>query len=368
MKQNVLQAPLIKSAIVLIIFSLLFYFTSTSSDGGVWTSIGSIFIIAFRTVQWALALAIGLIVSLAVLIGIFYGAVALFSPASASRMYEGLRQTLLTWFTPLITLFKSEREKKLTGAFDTFGRNLKKEVAADIQAAQVGLKKTQTELETRLEGISSRLATLEETTTGLAKVKHVDALVEEVNNIVDSEAVIKETVDTLKSNIEKTAKQVEEVSVDAILGDLPARIEALEQQEIIEPTAAVDITPLEKNIAGLQSGLASVQQKVDEALKTAAQQPASRAEKPTAKKVEKKTKQDTVKAAEKQDHRIFSYFDTVADKKKVADLVASTLKKDMSYKQIMDFVAKELGGNKAKIITSHPSLIKDYIRQCRRKR
>jgi len=47
--------------------------------------------------------------------------------------------------------------------------------------------------------------------------------------------------------------------------------------------------------------------------------------------------------------------------------VASTLKKDMSYKQVMDFVAKELGGNKGKIITSHPSLSKDYIRQCRRK-
>jgi hypothetical protein len=373
MKPNVLQAPLIKSAIVLVIFSLLFYFTSTSPEGSVWGSIGAIFIVAFRTVQWALALAIGLIVSLAVLIGIFFGAVAMVNPASASRMYEGLRQTLLAWFTPVITLCKSQREEKLVAAFDTFGQDLKKEFASDIQAAQVGLLKTQAELKTSLDGLSSRLATLEEATTGLAAAEQVEAMVGEVNDVVESAAVIKGTVDTLKSRVEQTAKQVQEVSGDAMLGDLPARIEALEQQEIVEPTAGVDITGLEKSIAGLQSGLASVQQKAEEALQTAtkaaakaARQPATPvpAENPAAIKVEKK--QDEVKAAGQEEHRIFSYFDA-ADKKKVADLVASTLKKDISYKQVMDFVAKELGGNKGKIITSHPSLSKDYIRQCRRK-
>ena len=341
MKPNVLQAPLIKSAIVLVIFSLLFYFTSSSPDGSVWGSIGSIFIVAFRTIQWAFALAIGLIVSLAVLIGIFFGAVALVNPASASRMFEGLRQTLLNWFAPLITLCKTKRQEKLTAAFDTFGQDLKKEFASDIQATQMGLSKTQTELETRLGSISSRLATLEEATNRMAPSEQVEAMVGEVNDVVESTAVIKETVDTLKSSVEQTA--------------------------------SVDITGLEKNIAELQSELASVQQKTEEALQTAtkaaakaAQQPAAPvpAEKPSAKKVEKK--QDEVKAAGEEEHRIFSYFDD-ADKKKVADLVASTLKKDMSYKQVMDFVAKELGGNKGKIITSHPSLSKDYIRQCRRK-
>ena len=341
MKPNVLQAPLIKSAIVLVIFSLLFYFTSTTPEGSVWGSIGSIFIFAFRTIQWALALAISVIVSLAVLIGIFYGAVALASPASASRMYEGLRQTLLSWFTPLITQCKSKRQEKLAAAFDTYAQDLKKELASDTQVAQVGLKKTQAELDTRLSGLSSRLATLEETTTGLAAAEQVETMAGQVNDVVESTSVIKGTVDALKSSVEQTA--------------------------------SVDITGLEKNIAELQSELAIVRQKAEEALTTAAeaaakdaQQPATTvpAEKPAAKKMEKK--QDEVKAAEEEEHRIFSYFDA-ADKKKVADLVASTLKKDMSFKQVMDFVAKELGGNKGKIITSHPSLSKDYIRLCRRK-
>ena len=308
MKPNVLQAPLIKSAIVLVIFSLLFYFTSTSPEGSVWGSIGSIFIFAFRTIQWALALAIGLIVSLAVLIGIFFGAVALFNPASASRMYEGLRQTLLAWFAPLITLCKSKREEKLAAAFDTFSQDLKKEFSSDIQAAQVDLKKNQDELETKLSGLSSRLATFEEATTGLAAAEQVETMIGQVNDVVESTAVIKKSVDALESSI--------------------------------------DFTGLEKNIAELQSELASVQQKTEEALQTATKAAAQAAQQSAA-----PVPAEKAQTAEEEEHRIFSYFDA-ADKKKVAGLVASTLKKDMSYKQVMDFVAKELGGNKGKIITS----------------
>ncbi len=366
MKPNVLRAPLIKSAIVLVIFSLLFYFTSSSPQGSVWASISTLFIAAFTTVQWAFALSIGLIVSLAVLFGVFFGAVAMFSPASASRMYEGLRETLLAWFTPVIDLFKSDREEKLAAALDTFGQDLKKEITADIQTAQTGLKKTQAELETKLGSLSSRLATLEETTTGLAAAEQVETLAEEIKDTVESAASIKSTVETLKSIVEETKKQVQEVSGDAILGDMPTRIEALEQQEIPEPPAAVDITPLKKDIAALQSELAAVQQKAEEALKTAAEQPSVPA--PAKKAANKKMpKQAEAKVPEEEEHRIFSYFDDPADKEKVADLVAATLKKDMSYKQVMDVVAKELGGKKGEIITSHPSLSKDYIRLCRRK-
>lgn len=366
MKSNVLRAPLIKSAIILIIFCLLVYFTSTSPEGSVWSSIGTIFIAAFTTIQWAFALSISLIISLAVLIGIFFGAVAMFSPASASRMYEGLRETLLAWFAPVIDLFKSDQEEKLAAALDSYGQELKKEISADIQTAQAGLKKTQAELETTLGSLSSRLATLEETTTGLAAVEQVETLAEEIKGTLDSTAEIRSTIDSLKSSVEQTERQIQEVSGDAILGDLPARVEALEQLEIPKPPAAADIKPLKKDIAALQSELATVQKKTEEAVKAATEQPAKPVpeKKAAANKVPKKAE---AKASKEEEHRIFSYFDDPADKEKVAESVASTLKKDMNYKQVMDFVAKEIGGKKGEIITSHPSLSKDYIRQCRRK-
>jgi|GEM_PF-760829 uncharacterized protein YoxC len=369
MKANVLRAPLINSAIVLVIFSLLVYFTSTSPEGSVWTSIGTLFVVAFTTIQWVFALSIGLLISLAVLFGIFFGAVAMVNPASASRMYDGLCQTLLVWLSPLVTLLKSDREEKLAAALDAFGQELKKEIRVDIQVAQASLKKTQTELETKVGSLTSRLAVLEETTTELAAGEQVDALAGEIKEAVEAVAEIKRTVDALKSSVEQTAQQVQEVSAEAILGELPARIEALEQQETAEAPVAVDIVPLQQDIAEVQAQLASVQQQADEASKMAAQAVADTAKQPAAEPAASEvpeSNQDTGITENEEEHRIFSYFDDPADKKTVADVVASTLKKDMSYKQVMDLLAKELGGEKGAIITSHPSLSKDYIRLCRK--
>ena len=312
MKANVLRAPLITSAIVLVIFSLLVYFTSTSPEGSVWTSIGTLFVVAFTTIQWVFALSIGLLISLAVLFAIFFGAVAMVNPASASRMYEGLRQTLLVWLSPLVTLLKSDREEKLAAVLDAFGQELKKEIRVDIQVAQASLKKTQAELEAKVGSLTSRLAALEETTTGLAAGEQVDALAGEIKEAVEAVAEIKGTVDALKSSVEQTAQQVQGVSAEAILGELPARIEALEQQETAEAPAVVDIVPLQQDIEEVQAQLASVQQLADEASKMAAQAVANTAKEPAASEVPE-SNQDTGITENEEEHRIFSYFDDPAD-------------------------------------------------------
>jgi hypothetical protein len=386
MKPNVLRAPLIKSAIVLILFSLLVYFTGTSPEGSVWASIGTIIIAAFRTVQWAVALAIGLAVCLAVLFGIFLGAVAMVNPASASRMYEGFRTPLLLWFAPIMNLFKSDREEKLAAALETFGRKIKEEISVEIQEVRTTLAKGQAELESRLTSLSSRLNSLGETVDALPGNDQVEAVNEEAKAATETVTAVQAAVDNLKTAVDQAVQQIQEISPDKILGDLPARIEALEQQEIPEPAPAVDIAPLEKSVADLQAELEATRKQAEEALKAATVKPepsAPAAEKPAAaenkkasatktkakeKPAEKQKKTASSKKKEQEEeHRIFSYFDDPADKKKVADLVASTLKKDMSYKQVMDMLAKELGGEKGDVITSHPSLSKDYIRQCRRK-
>ncbi len=365
MKPNVLRAPLINSAIVLVIFSLLAYLTSTSAEGSIWSSIGVIIVSTARAVQWAAALAIGLAISLSVLIGIFLGAVAMVNPGAASRMYEGLRRTLLNWFEPLINLFKSDREEKLAATLAEFGTEVKSEINTDIQAVQASLARVQAELETKIAALSSRVNSLDETVASLATTEQVDAVAEEIGKTAETVTAVQASLDGLKTTVDQAAKQAREVSAEAILGDLPARIETLEQQEIPEPAPAVDIAPLEKTVAGLQAELSELEKKADQALELASAKPEpapAAATKPAAKKTKKK-------AAEKkeEEHRIFSYFHDPEDKKKVAELVAATLKKDMSYKQAMEHVAKGLGGEKGAIITSHPSLSKDYIRQCRRK-
>jgi hypothetical protein len=87
MKTNMMRAPLIKAGVVLLIFVLLAYLTSASPEGGVLNSVGLIIIGAFRLVQWALAMAIGLAVCIAFLIGIFLFAVSLVNKETAASMY-----------------------------------------------------------------------------------------------------------------------------------------------------------------------------------------------------------------------------------------------------------------------------------------
>ena len=377
MKQNVLRGPLVKSAVVLVVFSLLFYFTSSTPGGSVWASIGTLCIALFKTVQWAVGMAIGLTVSLVVLVGIFLGAVALADPASASRMYEGLRRTVISWFAPLLGLFKSDRGEKAAAALDSMGQDLKNQFTADLQGLQAGLRRNQAELDSKMAGLTSRLSTLEETAATLAPAEQVDVLAEEIKSAVDAAAELQGTVTALKSSVDQAAKQVEAVSGEAILGDVPARLEALEQQEFPEIPSPVDLSPLEKEIAVLRTEITVVRKQVAEAAvpvaaKKAAAKPAEKAKKqaaPAAGKEQPAAKTEPkvkAKSEQPEEHRIFSYFESAADKKKVADVVQSTLKKDMSYKQVMELLAKNLGGKKGAIITSHPSLSKDYIRLCRR--
>ena len=381
MKANALRGPLVKSAIVIFIISMLAYFTSTSPEGSVWGSMGTLVVTILQAVQWAIGMVIALTVSLAVMIGIFLAAVALVNPASSSRMFEGLRQTLSSWFAPVMGALKSDKDAQFTESIENLAIDIKKEISADVQRVQAALGKTLADVEGKISNVSSKINTLEKTAEALAPVEQVEALAEDIKGAGEAITEVKSTAESLKGRVDQAEKQVKEVSGEALLGDLPSRIEALEQQKIPEPVPAVDTAPLEKEISTLKNELASMKKQVAEAL-SAAEKAASKADAAVAvpAKKEKKTAPEaaakatpkvaakTVEkgAASAAEHRIFSYFSSDADKKKVADLVQSTLKKDMSYKQVMDLVAQKLGGKKGEIITSHPSLSKDYIRQCRR--
>jgi hypothetical protein len=154
-----------------------------------------------------------------------------------------------------------------------------------------------------------------------------------------------------------------------------------EQQSAAEPPEPVDITPLQSDINAMQSELTQVKEKADKALRAATDNAAAQtapavqavqeeAPKSTPEPASVPQSAPTITASEEktEEHRIFSYFDEPADRKKLTELMASTLDKNMSYKHVLNFLVKELGPVKGKIISSHPSLSKDYIRQCRKNR
>lgn len=357
MKPNLLRAPLINSAILLIVCSMLVYFTLTSAEGSIWSSIGAIVILFFRIAQLAIGLALGLLVCLGVLIGIFLGAVALFDVASASRMYEGLRQVILKWLAPVLSLFSSDSKGKLQDELSAFSQNLKDDFSRMITTARQDLTTSQNELAAKLQALQGKVQAAEATAEAKVSVEQLEAVSAEVTTVTEALAATEGKIQALQQSIEQAAEKIGTVDPEAILGDLPARLETLEQQEAPAP---VDLQPLEGKIATLQDEIKALQAALKETSKPPKQEVAEAA--PAA----KEEKKEEAEAEETPEHRLFSYFEQKADQEKLAALVAETLKKDMTYAQVTDFLIKKMGKKGGTIISEHPSLAKDYIRQCRR--
>ncbi len=355
MKPNLLRAPLINSAILLVVCSLLVYFTLTSPEGSIWSSIGAIFTLFFRIAQLVIGLALGLLVCFVVLIGIFLGAVALFDASSASRMYEGLRQTILNWLAPVLDLLSSDSGDKLQVELSDLGQSLKTDFSQMIGSARQELSTAQNELAGKLQALQGKVQATEEATAEKVSTEQLEAVTAEVATVTEALTATEGKIKTLQDKVEEAAQKVGAVDPGAILGDVPARLEKLEQQE---PPAPVDLQPLEKKIAALQAEIKMLQAALKEASKPQKQEAV---EAPAAK--EEKKEESTEEGAE---HRLLSYFEKKADQEKLAGLVAETLKKDMTYAQVTDFLIKKMGKKGGTIISEHPSLAKDYIRQCRR--
>ncbi|MCI5124294.1 MAG: hypothetical protein D3925_07415 [Candidatus Electrothrix sp. AR5] len=93
MENNMLKKPLIQSALILALPSLLLYLIASSPEATVWSSLGMIALGGLRTIQWIIAMALALLICLAFLFAIFFGAVALFDRETSARMYGNLKHT-----------------------------------------------------------------------------------------------------------------------------------------------------------------------------------------------------------------------------------------------------------------------------------
>jgi len=387
MKSSQLRSPLIGSAIVLALFTLVVYFRLTTPDGSLVGSFGSIVILIFKSIQIIIGLALALLVSMAVLVAIFLGAVALNNPAAASRMYEGLRSALASWLAPLAGLIKSDRGEKLEQELVSLKEGLKTDMVRLVTPVKKELAVLQEAAEKKVSGLKNRLCEVEEGVAAKASGEDLETLSGELATLTETVQGIEATLKELTGKIEQAGK----VDPAEILGDLPARIEALEQKESPEP---VDLQPVEEKIDGLAKAIADATKPLTEKISAldgeiatlkealarqeqkeapAPAKPAQKAAAPAKKKkgaVAAKKAEPKKEAAPKKDeeeHRLLSYFDDPADKKKLQSLVAKTLKKDMTYAQVTKYLVKEMGKEKGKIISEHPALAKDYIRQCRRR-
>ena len=385
MKNNISHKPLIFSVLILSSFSLLMYLIAGSPEASLWSALGTIFIGIFRTIQWVLAMTLALVVCLAFLFAIFFGAVALFDREAAANMFQGLQESLPGWVPSLpegcCSSCTSPAQSSLEAA-ETVAQEQYETLHGEINGVQEHLHTTRDILSNTIDQLTARIEKLEDMTADMGSQQQLNDVSDKVQDAVDSLDGIQDAVSAMQNSIDQTASQVQDISPETVLGDLPQRIQTLEeQQKNEEPPEPVDISPLQNDIKAMQKELNQVKERAEKALQAATEQAAtpaaqeSAAEKSVKPVVQEQAAQESTAQAtpspqqeqEESEHRIFIYFDDPADKEKLAELVASTLNKDMSYKQVLNFLTKKLGQEKGKIISSHPSLTKDYIRQCRKK-
>lgn len=337
MKENIMRTPLLKAGAVLLIFALLVYFTSTSADGSVWKSIAMIFIGAIRLVQWAIGMVIGLVVCLAVLFGVFLGAVAMVNRESAAEMYTALKATLATWLADglaRIGSLKTSGEQETAAAAPSqavISENAKVDEIHDM-------------LENRLNRLSDKIHALESKMEAFAPSDKLDQVAGEVSASGDALKQLSELLTGLEEKVESAQGKLQQISSEKLLGDLPSRVSSIESQDV---ASKADIQPIVDLVERLQS-------EIKEGIQGLAQNPLE------------EESAEVEGAGSGDQHRLFSYFEDLKDQEKIQTLVKETLKKDMTYAQVMSYLVKEMGSEKGQIIEDHPSLAKDYIRQCRR--
>ena len=376
MKKNMLLKPISYSVLVLALFSLLLYLIAGNPEAtawssfwsSFWSSLGVIIMGVLRTIQWIIAMTLALLACLAFLFALFFGAVALFSREVSAKMFHNLKTLLLSGLPSLTeqcccntSAQSSQEEATIKAAAEALAAKQECETMnAELNSIREHLHTTNHVLTDKIDQLTARIDSLEAMTTEMASKKQLD----------DISHKMQDAVSAMQSSVDQTTSLIQEISPDNILGDLPQRVQILEeQQSTAETSEPVDIAPLQNDINAMQSELTQVKAKADKALLL--QAATDNAAAPVVQAVQEKAPKNTPEATseeKEEEHRIFSYFDEPADKEKLVELVASTLGKDMSYKHVLSFLVKEFGPVKGKIISSHPSLSKDYIRQCRKTR
>ncbi|MBM9512393.1 hypothetical protein [Desulfogranum marinum] len=336
MKQNIMRGPLLKAGVVLLIFTLLVYFTSTSAEGSVWSSIAMIFIGAINLIKWAFGMIIGLSLCLAVLIGIFLGAVAMVNKESAAGMYASLKLTLGSWLADGLAVVANV---KASAQQESASPKVEKALLNDTTKVD----EIHSMLESKLNELTNKIHALESKMDAFASTDKLDQVAGEVNASGDALQKLSEVLTGLETKVEAAHGKLQDISSEKLLGDLPGRVKTIEAKDIASKDDIKPIVDLVERLqTEIQEGIAATAQSTEEEAAASGD------------------------GSEQDMHRLFSYFEDVADQERIQSLVEETLKKDMTYAQVMNHLVKEMGDEKGQIISDHPSLAKDYIRQIRR--
>jgi uncharacterized protein (DUF2267 family) len=335
MKYNDMRKPLVQSVLVILAVLVVIGFVAGSGAESFWGGILSIIKGAIYSVLFAFALVLSLIFSVAMLIAIFLGAVSIYSSEKAKEMYANVkhRSTDLYYSWTKNPSRKhhppsSTQDAKTTGHSVSVHREETQFATADsllsleqkVSSELVDLKQAIDTFQTKSGSLDASFASLEDTLSSLPGA------------------------DTIQ-RIEQLEEQQEKM--DAKLDECLQTLE-----KIVDTSHFEEVNKkLDQKITGIQGEITTVTKDLKE-LRASFAKPDPQPQEPVLSDTE-------------EEPRIFTYLEKDADKKQLAKLVAEAVEKNMTYAEINSFLSKSLPKKVDTIIKEHPSLTKEYIRECK---
>ncbi|MBU0946454.1 MAG: hypothetical protein KJ804_01665 [Proteobacteria bacterium] len=334
MKNQELKSSLIKSGIVLAVFIFFIYAFAVSDSGGITGTIGSL----FSGIVFLIGLTFALVLSIAVMIGIYFGILAMYDQEVCKKSYDQFKPVL---FQSLGSLSKSFGSKCCTSTAkqeETYEKDI------------VTLRDNQNVFSKQLTQIQSSVTVLQETVNSLSSA--VDAAHEESKTLATKTTTIEDGL----------ANKASMDSVDESLKKLAGDISSLQQ----------GIAPLSSKISELETAVSAAAKEeesvdVQEVVNTAVN---SLQEELTALKASVESLSTVAQESEEvqdSEHRILTYFASQEDKDQFITLVNEAVAAEMTYAEIGELLNASLSSKNAGIIADHPSLTKDFIRSIRQK-
>jgi len=269
MKRNMMRGPLVKSAVILIILTLLAYLTSASPDTGVLGSLGLIIIGAFRLVQWSIAMVIGMAVCIAFLIGIFLLAVSMVNKETAGSMFVAAKAGITEMIKAAVCSIKCMMGKEAqcccpkeleapkaelvaeeSTPAEPSTTEVKDELQGIISTEMQKVNDNQQSLSDQFAAINTKLDALEAKTGEFAAAAQIETIASDIAASSEAVNTVTAQVAALEAKIGETVAKIDSINAEKILGDIPTRLEKVEQED-----TSFDPQPLTDAIAEAKTGL-----------------------------------------------------------------------------------------------------------------
>lgn len=237
MSTSQFRKPLVQSALVLLAFLVCILFVNGAQPTGFFGSIGAVFVGTFKTILYIIGLTLGVLFCIAVLVAIFFGAVALYSPELSSKLYISFKESLVVFITELQDLLTcncecstSKRPTIDTEELNTLNNKLiQTERDRDASISTINdLTVLADENKALVQSLKHQLEEAEVAKTTLQQQNDEDT---EAHSVVTSELdTLKASIATLESDKESLSKQVSQ---------LTAKVEELENAAEMAPEAGI---------------------------------------------------------------------------------------------------------------------------------